>query len=480
MASTLWGSKNPRPYRRVMSFQDPAVQRKLQRVLIVILVIGLSLATGLLTGGFYSQLALLAVYALLLLVVGFLYISERMHLGVLLLLFCAGFVPLSLPTGTASRIPDSMVVAVGFAAIWIIRMLVVEKRFKLVYSPANKPALLWMVVVMISLAWSIYFRDPQVVIWDSFPLVQAASAILMIALPAAYLFVGNFTNRPWVLYLMAMMIILLGILCLGFHFVHIDLGILNNSGLMYMWAAGISLALALFDERLWWGIRVGLAAHAAGWVVWGFFMNVSWVAGWLPGLLAMGLLVLLRSRKLVLLAIPFVIVAVYMNWDWVENRFFAEREESGVTRLEAWGINWRITQDHFLFGTGPSGYAAYYMTYYPNSGMATHNNYLDVLAQTGLVGFFVWIWLFGAVMWQAVRVCIRLRGRRDFFEAMANMAAAGTLACMVIMGFGDWMLPFAYTQTIAGFDYAVFNWIFMGTIMAIDRLVPEKAEAVHV
>ena len=212
MASTLWGSKNPRPYRRVMSFQDPAVQRKLQRVLIVILVIGLSLATGLLTGGFYSQLALLAVYALLLLVVGFLYISERMHLGVLLLLFCAGFVPLSLPTGTASRIPDSMVVAVGFAAIWIIRMLVVEKRFKLVYSPANKPALLWMVVVMISLAWSIYFRDPQVVIWDSFPLVQAASAILMIALPAAYLFVGNFTNRPWVLYLMAMMIILLGIL----------------------------------------------------------------------------------------------------------------------------------------------------------------------------------------------------------------------------------------------------------------------------
>lgn len=479
MASTLWGTKKMNPYPRPPLLANPVVKRRLQRALIVLAVIAASLGTGLLSGGLYGQLGLLAIYALIILIVGFLYISERLHLGVLLLLFCAGYIPLSLPTGTASRIPDSMIVAVGFVAIWVFRMFVVDKRFNFASSPSTVPALVWMVVVLISLAWSIYFRDPDVVIWDSFPLVQVASAVLMIALPAAYLFVANYANKGIVLQVMAIMMIVLGLACLGFHFIHIDLGILNNGGLMYMWAAGISLALALFDERLWLVVRAGLLAHAVGWVVWGFFMNVSWVAGWLPGLVAMGLLVLIRSRKLVLLAIPFVIVAVYMNWDWVQERFFEENSESGVTRVEAWGVNWRITQDHFLFGTGPSGYAAYYMTYYPNQGMATHNNYLDVLAQTGVIGFAVWMWLFVAILWQAVRVCIRLKGRRDFYEAMANMALAGTVACLIIMAFGDWMLPFAYTQTIAGFDYAVFNWIFMGTIVAIDQKTSETAEVAH-
>jgi hypothetical protein len=31
-------------------------------------------------------------------------------------------------------------------------------------------------------------------------------------------------------------------------------------------------------------------------------------------------------------------------------------------------------------------------------------------------------------------------------------------------------MPFAYTQTIAGFDYAVYNWLFMGAIVVLERL----------
>lgn len=478
MASREWQTRQ-HPYTRIPALQNPTVRRRLGNFAIILAVLGLSAVTGLLTGGYYSRLAVLAVYALLIGLVGFFFISERLNLGVLLLLFTAGYVPLSLPTGTASRIPDSMVVAVALAAVWVIRMLVVEKRFHLAYSPTNAPVVLWIIVTIISLAWSMYFRDPQVVIWDSFPLVQVASAVLMVALPAAYLLVGNFVREGWVLKLMALMMVVLGVICLGLNFLGIDIEFFNNRGLMYMWAAGISFSLALFDERLGLPIRAVLLGHAAGWVVWGFFMNISWVAGWFPGLIAMGLLVLIRSRKLVLAAIPIVAVAALLNTDYIQERLDAETNESGITRLAAWAVNWRVTSEHWLFGTGPGGYAAYYMTYFPFAAMATHNNYLDIFAQTGFVGMAVWLWLFGAMLWQGGRLVWRLKGRRDFYEAMANMAFAGTVACIVIMFFGDWMVPFAYTQTIAGYDYAVYNWIFLGTITAIDHMIPAAAEEAH-
>ena len=42
---------------------------------------------------------------------------------------------------------------------------------------------------------------------------------------------------------------------------------------------------------------------------------------------------------------------------------------------------------------------------------------------------------------------------------------------------GDWLFPFTYTQTIAGFDYVVYSWLFMGTILVLDRLIQAKPEA---
>jgi hypothetical protein len=43
------------------------------------------------------------------------------------------------------------------------------------------------------------------------------------------------------------------------------------------------------------------------------------------------------------------------------------------------------------------------------------------------------------------------------------------------MAFGDWLVQFAYTQTIAGFDNAVYSWLFMGTILVLDRITKLQA-----
>jgi O-antigen ligase len=112
------------------------------------------------------------------------------------------------------------------------------------------------------------------------------------------------------------------------------------------------------------------------------------------------------------------------------------------------------------------------MSYFPTEAMATHNNYLDILAQTGILGLGLCMWFFFALIWLGYKLCCRLRGRGDFPEGLANAALAGTVGAVFAMVIGDWVFPFAYTQTIAGFDYTVYSWLFMGAILVLDRLQP--------
>jgi len=171
-----------------------------------------------------------------------------------------------------------------------------------------------------------------------------------------------------------------------------------------------------------------------------------------------------------------VLLALYVVLDLkvIEGWLGSESQISGVTRFDAWIINWKITKDHFLFGTGPAGYAAYYMTYFPNEGMATHSNYIDIFSETGLVGSIFYLSIFVILIWRGLVVYSRLRGRRDFLEAIAVAALGGTAGCIIVMAFGDWLLPFAYTQTIMGYSYTIYSWLFMGLILSLDRMTDPK------
>jgi O-antigen ligase len=164
-----------------------------------------------------------------------------------------------------------------------------------------------------------------------------------------------------------------------------------------------------------------------------------------------------------------------MNTTTITADIDRENQESGQTRLAAWVQNWIITQDHLVFGTGPAGYAVYYMTYFPRNAMATHNNYIDIFSQLGLVGLVFYLSFFVLVVWSGFRLCQRLRGRGDFVEALAQAALAGSVGCLVINAFGDWLIPFAYTQGIRGYDYAAYNWIFLAVIPVLERLTRPAA-----
>jgi len=447
--------------------------RKGLRIAIILGAFLFAIILGILAGMLNPIYALLVALLPIILIIANLFL-DHFELNPIIILFIAAFIPLSLPTGTGSRLVFSLVATSIFAGIWIMKMMVIDKNFSLKPSNLNIPIIAFIAITIFSLIWSNLFRDPLVVTWRSFPFVQAASTIVMIMLPMSLLLVANHVKDERALKILVGIIIVAGILGIPRQFFRSRILPVNTGGLYTMWVILYSAALGLFDRGLNAWLRAILLGLAGLWVYWGIGMHISWLAGWLPGLFGVGVLAWMRSKKLVVLLLIALIVVVLINFsavsDYVSNAIEAETQESGETRLAAWEVNWRVTSKHWLFGTGPAGYAAYYMSYFPLEGTATHSNYIDIIAQTGITGLIFVLWIFLGLAWFGYKLSIRLRGQNNFLEAASNAAFAGTLGCILMMAFGDWLFPFAYTQSIAGFDYAVYNWIFMGTLLVIGRL----------
>jgi hypothetical protein len=396
-------------------------------------------------------------------------LQYRLHLAAIILMASAAFTNFYLSTGTESVIVDGLALTSLFVAIWIIRSLIINKRIELTPYPVNRPLLGFIFTVPISIVWSIAFRDPFVNTWDTFIFVQIATGIVMIMLPASFLIIGNFVRDIKTLKIIVGMLIVAGFL--GLLWDHrISPMYVNTNGLFTMWVVGVSIGMAIYNRRMPVVLRGLLLLLGGVWIYYRFGQNISWMAGWLPSFSLLCVLLFMRSKKLIIILFLVLLVLLTINFEFYMSEFEREKAESGNTRLAAWSLNWSITSQHILFGTGPGGYAAYLMSYYPRHGMATHSNYIDLIAQLGIVGLAFYLWFFARLALMGYKLCKRLRGRFDFTEALANIAFAGTLGCIVSMAFGDWLIPFPYTQSIGSFDYINYSWILMGSILVLDRL----------
>lgn len=387
----------------------------------------------------------------------------------IIILAVALFSPFSLPTGTESRLVDGILVTVVFIGVWIIRIIIDRDRFAIKPSPINVPIIGFIGVTILAWIWSILARDSWLYVWDTFPLVQFASTIVMVLLPASMLLVSNVVERQRTMIWMTALFLVAGVLALIDFFFHIGIPI-NSAGLFFMWVVCLATGMALFNDQLNPILRGLLFVLAGSWLYIGIGINIQWLAGWLPSLIGFGILVFIRSRKLFVLTLIVFLIIVAMNFDHFSSFFQAETEESLLTRLSAWGISWEILKHHLLLGTGPGGYAVYYVNYFPTRAMATHSNYIDIVAQIGVIGGLFLLGIIVALFVVSYRVIRKISRRRDFMGGLAMACFAGFIGVLVIMGLGDWLFPFAYTQTIAGFDYAIYSWLFIGLIPAIDHL----------
>lgn len=407
---------------------------------------------------------------------GLMYQLGRFEYGLLAVLLAAGLINFfTLPTGRDSRVVISLAISLLLLAIWGYQLVFTHiTHVRLRPSPINKPLLAFVTANVIAYVWNQFMRDPILHIWASFPVVQIAALIVIVALPLMALLVANKVRDVKWLKWMTVIVIGLGALNIAsrlFNLPTIQLIHNGSAGIFGSWVVILAYGMLLFHRDLRGWQRIALLTLIAAYILYYFFQNRLWLSGWVPMFVGLVTLTFFYSRRLfiALCVVMLIVVSDRIN-ELYETIVVANAEEGGLQRLDLWQKNLQHVLNHPVFGMGPAGYAIYNMTYHPEDARSTHNNYFDVLAQSGIVGFS----LFTAMLITFVRAGWQtrqfLRGHRNFDEAFANATFAGCLAAIVAMMLGDWILPFAYNQTISGFDNAIFTWMMLGGGVALYHL----------
>jgi O-antigen ligase len=148
------------------------------------------------------------------------------------------------------------------------------------------------------------------------------------------------------------------------------------------------------------------------------------------------------------------------------------------TRLDAWFIVIEIAKASPIFGLGFANYY-WYALYFPIRGyfvpFNSHSQYIDIIAQTGILGLLSFLWIFfavGRLGWQ-----LRETAPEGFPRAYTYGVIGGVAGTLVAAGLVDWVLPFAYNIGLAGFRASILPWIFMGGLVCIEQLVRQQALA---
>jgi len=410
-----------------------------------------------------------------------LYRLGRLEYGILSIVIVTGMVPFTLPTGTESEIVVSLVVTLGMVGLWVIKMLVVEKRLWLKPVRTNTPLLVFMGICLVSYFWSNTFRDVLVILWGSFPLVQLAALVVMLLLPAAFLLVSNMLEEVIWLKRLAWVIIGLGTAAIITYTTGLPFSrLFNTRGIFPTWIISLTYAFALYDEELSLWQRAGLLGVCGLWLWWQLGRGALWMSGWVPALVALAVITWQRSKRLFLLFAVLGLVYIQVNFDELYYEVVVKSEEEGdFQRLDLWRTNLELVGNHPLFGTGPAGYAVYYMTYHPENARSTHNNYFDIIAQTGITGILAYLWFWAALAYTGYELSQALNHRRDFESAYAAAMLGGCAGAIFSGMLGDWIIPFAYNQTITGFDHSVYAWVLLGGMVSLWHIVKARqAEAV--
>jgi len=458
---------------RFESFQER--YPRLQPLLTVAVIVGVllySMLVGALVAGDKLSLGLLLIVA----PIGLLALSFSIRfprLLVLLFPLSALFMPkLEMPTGTASVLPLSLLIATGLCGLWFVAAVL--RGTRLSPSPLNRPLLIFSAVCVFSLGWGIIWRDPILLSMPKFIITQSGSLVSILMSMGAALMIGNYVTSDRQLKYIFGSFILAGTLMTITQFFKIGQTYLNDRGLWGLWTAAPLFALLIMQPRVAWYWRVALFALLALNLYQTMIVNSLWLSGWLPSIVAIVALFFLRSPKLFFSLLPFGVLALAISYGFFQMVAQNNVDEGGLERLIIWQQNWLIVKDHWLFGVGPAGYAIYYMSYFPQEARSTHNNYLDIIAQFGVVGLGVWFWLSWVAAWEGWTLTRRFQP--GFRRTLAATATAGWVAGLAAMLFGDWLLPFAYNQGIAGYKYTVYTWIFLGTLITLRRLM-ERDEA---
>ena len=237
--------------------------------------------------------------------------------------------------------------------------------------------------------------------------------------------------------------------------------------MFWTWLVALAFGQAMFNKELKTYIKGLLIVVVLVTLYVAVVQAYDWKSGWLPALVAIAAIVGLRYKKLVVFAIPVALMGVV----YVAGKLIATDEYSWGTRVDAWIIVLEIAKVNPLLGLGFSNYY-WYTPLYPIRGWRvsfnSHSQYVDLIAQVGIIGFLCFFWLFFEVGWLSWKLANKLP--EGFAKAYSYSVLAGIAGTLLAAFLVDWVLPFVYNIGFTGFRASILPWIFFGGLVAVEQI----------
>jgi hypothetical protein len=465
------GTKSPisTPLLDVINRQLFKDTHRLIKVAIVSGVFTLSIVLGFFTPFEYLIFPLILIAGLAAI---FFYLRSP-PIGLLALLFVALLIKFEVGTGTKTGVNLVIVLIPALLGVWIVDMVVRKQKISFVTSRPIYPLIALAFVSLLAfgigqLPWFVYAKGA--------PLKsQVAGLAIFLLSVAAFILVANLIHElrwlkrlTWFFLFLGTIYMLVGSIpaLKTAIFEYLPRG--GGGSLLYVWLVAIAFSQLLINRKLSWFWRILIIGILALTFYVAFVQQFDWKSGWIPAIAVLWVAIFLRSPKV---GILLALVSLIFLRD-IPSLIISTDEYSYSTRLIAWEIIWmEIIKVNPLLGLGPANYY-FYTPLYPILGFSvqfnSHNNFVDIVAQIGLLGL-------ACLMWFVVEMVILGWGlmkkvEEDFSRAYVIGVLAGLAGTLVAGMLGDWIFPFVYNIGVRGIHASVIGWIFMGGLVVIQQI----------
>jgi hypothetical protein len=403
------------------------------------------------------------------------------------LVVAALLIPIEFGTGTEVALNLSVFMTAALLGLWLFRMAVVERNIAWVPSPVNRPLLLFLVASLVSFAVGRLTWDPFVPVSANFWLVQMAQWSIFAFSAGAFWLTANQVRSEAQLRQLTLLFLLVAGSVAILRMVPGLGGPINRvttiafiRAPLWMLLSALAGGQLLFNRGLTRPWRVFMWAVILCSVYFGFFINRDSSSTWVGIGAALGVLIWLRFARL---RLPIVVLALALLAAGVlfpAVYEFAGGDDAwrstGGSRLALIGRVVEVTLRNPVTGLGPAAYRPYanmkplpYLgAYWVDPLINSHNNYVDLFAHGGVLGLALFAWF----AWEVYRLGLRLyrRYQEGFAAGYVNGMLAAGAGSLVIMLMADWILPFVYNIGFPGFQASVLVWLFLGGLVALERM----------
>jgi probable O-glycosylation ligase (exosortase A-associated) len=225
---------------------------------------------------------------------------------------------------------------------------------------------------------------------------------------------------------------------------HNGYGGLDNNGAGLMLAIAVPMCIFIYmGTKRWWrwvfASLVPVLLHA---------VLMTYSRGAMVALLVASPIIFLRGRnkfQLMLAAVAIFSVIPILAGREIRQRFFTlqtyQEEGSAKARFASWNAAYHIALDYPVFGVGVRNANLYSQAYGADmEGRTIHSQFLQVLADNGFPGFFLYAALVGSVVLSLRRVRRWARHREDEEAKLAYTISCGIEGALAVFCVGSLFL----------------------------------------